>query len=60
MASQSNQSYSFDGYVVECRGSGHEAAPRALFRKSEQWCVCHCAPHIVFQLSSGISPNAAR
>jgi hypothetical protein len=29
MASQSNQSYSFDGYVVECRGSGHEAAPRA-------------------------------
>jgi hypothetical protein len=29
---------------------GHDAAPRALFRKSEQRCVCHCAPHIVFQL----------
>ena len=27
MASQSRESYSFVGYVVECRGSGHDAAP---------------------------------
>jgi hypothetical protein len=45
MASQSRESYSFVGCVVECRGSGHDAAPRALFHESEQRCGFHCASH---------------
>jgi hypothetical protein len=59
MASQSRESYSFVGYVVECRGSGHDAAPLRCSARANSGAF-FIVPHIVFQLSSGISSNAAR